>query len=109
MCVKQYLDISASLLVVYGTYLLTRQLFIETIIEKFKRNLLSYKKYEDVPVMFRLAGRCYHFTKDNWINADTGIGDERSVNKLGDPAAPFKGFLFVCIAVVIQMISIILI
>ncbi len=107
MCVKQYLDISSSVLVVYGTYLLSRQLFVETIIDKFKRNLLNYKKYEDVPVIFRLAGHFYRFTKDNWINADTGIGDERPINKLSDPAAPFKGFLFICMAAVIQLISIV--
>ena len=106
MCFKQIFEIAALLFVVYGTYLLSRQLFIETIIGQFKRNLLNYKKYKGIPILFRLAGWCYGFAKDNWMNADTGIGSERPISKLSDPAAPFKGFLCICIAVVIQIMGI---
>jgi hypothetical protein len=108
MCLKQILDITTLLFVVYGTYLLSRQLFIETIIEQFKNKLLNYKKYKDVPTIFRLAGRCYGFTKDDWFNADTGIGSERPINKLRDPAAPFKGFSCICIAAILQITTILL-
>jgi hypothetical protein len=108
MCLKHTFDIATTLFVVYGTYLLSRQLFIENVIEQFKRNLLNYKKYEDVPILFKLAGLCYGFTKDNWINADTGFGSERPINKLSNPAAPFKGFLCICIAAVFQIIAIFL-
>jgi hypothetical protein len=71
MCLKQTFDIATTLFVVYGTYLLSRQLFIEIVIEQFKRNILSYKQYNEVSIWVRFAGLCYGFTKDNWINADT--------------------------------------
>lgn len=108
MYLKPTIEIFATLLVVCGTYLLSRQLFIEIIIKQFARNLLNYKKYEDVPFSFRLAGRCYRITKDNWISADTGIGAERPINKLSKPAAPFKGFLCICIAALLQIVDIFL-
>jgi hypothetical protein len=108
MCLKQTFDIAVTLFVVYGTYLLSRQLFIEIVINQFKRNLLNYKKYKDMPIFFRLAGRCYGITKRNWMNADTGIGSERPINKLGNPAAPFTGFLCICTAAVLQIIAIFL-
>lgn len=108
MCLKQTLDIVEILFVVYGTYLLSRQLFIETVIEQFMRKLLSYQKYEDIPILFRFAGWCYGFTKDNWINAGTGIGDERPISKLSDPAASFKGFLCICISAILHISAILL-
>jgi hypothetical protein len=108
MCLNQILQTASALFVVIGTYLLSRQLFIEIVVEQFKRNLLNYKKYQDVPIYFRLAGLFYNFTKENWINADTGIGSERPINKLklSNPVAPFNGFLCICIAAVLQIIAI---
>lgn len=106
MYLKPTIEILPTLLVVWGTYLLSRQLFIDNIIKQFSHNLLNYKKYEDVPLTFRLAGHCYRITKDNWVNADTGIGTERPINKLSDPAAPFKGFLYICIAAGLQIVEI---
>lgn len=108
MYLKPTIEILATLLVVCGTYLLSRQLFIESLMKQFDRALLNYKKYEDVHIWVRLAGRCYRITKDNWVNADTGIGTERPINKLSDPAAPFKGFLCVCIAAGFQIVNIFL-
>ena len=56
MCLKQTFDIATTLFVVYGTYLLSRQLFIEIVIEQFKRNILSYKQYNEVSIWVRFAG-----------------------------------------------------
>lgn len=108
MCLKHTFDIATTLFVVYGTYLLSKQLFIEIVIAQFKRNLLNYKRYEDVPILFKLAGLCYGIRRDNWVDADTGLGSERLINKLTDPAAPFKGFFWICIAAILQIIAILL-
>ena len=108
MCLKQTLSIISIIFVVYGTYLLSRQLFIGIIIEQLNRNLLSYRNYQDVSAFIRVAGQFYGFNKDNWFNADTGIGSERPINKLSDPTAPFKGFLYIFLAALFQIITIIL-
>lgn len=108
MYLKPTIEIFTTIFVVYGTYLLSRQLIIEIVIKQFDRALLNYKKYEDVHILFRLAGRCYGVKKDNWINADTGVGEERLINKLNNPAAPFMGFLCICIAAGFQIVKIFL-
>lgn len=99
------LNISSILLVILGTYLLSKQLFIDTILNKFVSTQLEYKKYKDLPLFFRFTGFIYGVKPDNWFNVGTYGGDNTIERKLKDPTAPFRGFLYIVAASILQFFS----
>jgi hypothetical protein len=102
------LNISFVMFVILGTYLLSKQLFIQVTLEKFIKTQLSYKKYEDIPIIFKIIGFLYGIKQSNWFNVGTYGGDNQIERKLIDLSAPFRGFLYIVIAGVIQLFCIII-
>lgn len=99
------LNISSILLVIIGTYLLSKQLFIDIIINKFISTQLEYKKFEDLPLLFKFIGFIYGIKHNNWFNAGTYGGDNTIERELKDLTAPFRGFLYIVAASILQLIS----
>jgi len=100
------LNLSAILLVILGTYLLSKQLFIDIVLNKFMRTQLEYKKYQDLPAFFKIAGFVYGVKPNNWFNVGTYCGDNEIEKKLKDITAPFRGFLYIVLASILQIISV---
>ena len=74
------LNVISTLFVMLGTYLLSKQLFIDTVLTAFIKSQLSYKKYADMPLYLRIIGFLYGIKKSNWINV--GIyGDDNQIIK----------------------------
>lgn len=99
------LNASSIILVILGTYLLSRPLFIEIILNKFINTQLEYKKYADLPICYKIVGLIYGVKSDNWFNVGTYSGDNTIERKLKDPNAPFRGFIYIVIAGILQLVS----
>jgi hypothetical protein len=69
------------LLVILGTYLLSKRLFIDIILNKFITTQLEYKKYSDLPLFFKIAGFIYGVKPDNWFNVGTYGGGQHNREK----------------------------
>ena len=102
------LNIISIMLIILGTYLLSKQLIIEVTLRKFIKTQLSYKKYEDIPIMFKMIGYLYGIKQSNWFNVGTYGGDNKIERKLKDLNAPFRGFLYIVVAGTIQLFCIII-
>jgi len=105
--IKQ-LNIISILLVILGTYLLSKQLFIKIILNKFIKSQLAYQKYENIPLGFKIIGYIYGIKPSNWKNLGTYGGDNQIERKLKDLSAPFRGIIYVVIAGILQVICILL-
>lgn len=108
MPLNSALNTSSILLVILGTYLLSKQLIIDTTLNKFVSTLLEYKKYKDVPLIFKLIGFIYGVKPNNWFNVGTYGGDNSIERKLKDSTAPFRGILYIIAASILQLINIFL-
>ena len=97
------LNIVSLLLVLLGTYLLSKQLFIETIINNIIKTQLEYKRFEAMSIILRISARFYGINRKNRINI--GVWDNPLEKKLIDLTAPFRGFIYILIGVVLQMLS----
>ncbi len=99
------LNISSILLVILGTYFLSKKLFVDTILNKFTTAQLSYQKYSDLPLFLKFAGFIYGVKSDNWFNINLHGEDNSIRRKLKDPTAPFRGILYIVFASILQLIS----
>ncbi|MEK7713438.1 MAG: hypothetical protein AAB302_01720 [Deltaproteobacteria bacterium] len=78
------LNIISTLFVLLGTYLLSKQLFANTISNTFIKSQLSYKKYDDIPLYLRIIGYLYGVGASNWINIGIYGQDNQIERKLKD-------------------------
>jgi len=97
------LNIISTMFVILGTYLLSKQLFVDTILNTVIKSQLSYKKYDDIPLYLRIIGYLYGIGASNWINIGTYGQDNQIARKLEDVSAPFRGLLYIVIAGIIQI------
>lgn len=102
---QTYLNIASIILVVLGTYLLSKQMFIDIILSQFVNTQLKYKKYKDLPIFYKISGFVYGVKSDNWFNVGTYGGDNSIERKLKDVTAPFRGFFYILTASILQIIS----
>jgi len=96
-------NILSIILVLLGTYLLSRQIFIQIIRETCINNLLQIRKYSEIPLLLRCVGFIYGINEKTWRNFGM-FGQDSSLNrKLNEFYSPFLGFLLIFIASLIQI------
>lgn len=102
---------SISLLLVFaGTYLSLRSLMITKIRLLLADKALNYKKWEDLTKYERIILRQFGIRKDdmNIFFISRGFHGGRQaklIKKLDDPTEPFRAFVYIVIALVLQLIQ----
>jgi len=101
------LNLISVIFVIGGTYLLSKSLFVQTITKHAIETQRKGGNYKDQKLIYRIACWSYGISPDAWfISLGTYGGDNPVDKRLRDDTAPFRGFIYIVVAGILQIICI---
>jgi len=100
------LTIISILCIFCGTYLITRRLFVESIKTEIQRRDL---KFEKIKGFFKIVCFIYRINAKNWTMLFTlASSSDEEAKKIKHHYEPFKGFIWITIGCLLQIIVLLL-